>query len=92
MLKLEEWMDIRTLHNEGHSISLGLILRRLRRRSSAVKQDTPLLAAGGTSFKEIARQMGRSRNTVRQILGETGPASFSKPERDSCLDNFKPIL
>ena len=38
MLKLEEWMDIRTLHREGHSI------------------------------KEIARQTGRSRNTVRRVL------------------------
>lgn len=62
MLKLEEWMDIRTLHREGHSI------------------------------KEIARQTGRSRNTVRRILRETGPTGFSKPERDSCLDNFKPYL
>ncbi|HEY6352020.1 MAG TPA: helix-turn-helix domain-containing protein, partial [Candidatus Angelobacter sp.] len=35
MLKLEEWMDIRMLRKEGHSI------------------------------KAIARQIGRSRNTVR---------------------------
>lgn len=62
MLRLEEWMDIRMFHKEGHSI------------------------------KEIARQTGRSRNTVRRILRETGPAGFKKPERDSCLDNFKAYL
>jgi transposase len=62
VLEPEEWMDIRMLHKEGHSI------------------------------KEIARQTGRSRNTVRRILRETGPTGFSKPERNSCLDNFKPYL
>ena len=62
MLRLEEWMDIRTLHREGHSI------------------------------KEIARQTGRSRNTVRRVLREAGPSAFHKPERSSCLDNFKVYL
>jgi len=62
VLRLEEWMDIRMLHKEGHSI------------------------------KEIARQTGRSRNTVRRVLREAGPAGFKKPERDSCLDNFKAYL
>lgn len=62
MLKLEDWMDIRTLHREGHSI------------------------------KQIARQTGRSRNTVRRVLREAGPRGFQTPERDSCLDNFKPYL
>ncbi len=62
MLRLEEWMDIKTLHREGHSI------------------------------KEIARQTGRSRNTVRRVLREAAPAGFSKTERDSCLDEFKLYL
>jgi len=60
VLRLEEWMDIRTLHREGHSI------------------------------KEIARQTGRSRNTVRRVLREAGPTEFHKPERSSCVDSFKP--
>lgn len=62
MLRLEEWMDIKTLHREGHSI------------------------------KEIARQTGHSRNTVRRVLREAAPAGFSKTERDSCLDEFKLYL
>ena len=62
MLRLEEWMDVRTLHREGHSI------------------------------KEIARQTGRSRNTVRRVLREAGPTGFNKPERSSCLDSFRPYL
>src|SRR5205823_10432707 len=59
LLKLEEWMDIRTLRKEGHSI------------------------------KAIARQTGRSRNTVRRVLREARPTAFKKPQRHSCLDAFK---
>jgi transposase-like protein len=62
VLRLEEWMDIRSLHKEGHSI------------------------------KEIARQTGRSRNTIRRVLREARPRGFQKPERHSCLDPFKPYL
>jgi transposase len=62
VLRLEEWMDIRVLYKEGHSI------------------------------KQIARQTGHSRNTVRRVLREAGPTGFQKPERDSCLDRFKPYL
>jgi transposase len=62
LLKLEEWMDIRTLRKEGHSI------------------------------KAIARQTGRSRNTVRRVLREAGPATFNKPQRHSRLDAFKSYL
>jgi transposase/transposase InsO family protein len=46
----------------------------------------------GYSIKEIARQTGRSRNTVRRVLREAGPTGFKKPERSSCLDTFKPYL
>ena len=62
MLRLEKWMDIKSLHKEGHSI------------------------------KAIARQTGRSRNTVRRVLREPTPASFQKPERHSLLDPFKTYL
>jgi len=62
LLKLEEWMDIRTLRKEGHSI------------------------------KAIARQTGRSRNTVRRVLREPGPTSFNQPQRPSRLDAFKSYL
>ena len=55
MLRLEEWMDIKSLHKEGHSI------------------------------KAIARQTGRSRNTVRRVLRESVPAAFHQPERHSQL-------
>jgi len=53
LLRLEEWMDIKSLHKESHSI------------------------------KAIARQTGRSRNTVRRVLREFAPATFHKPERHS---------
>jgi len=44
------------------------------------------------SIKEIARQTGCSRNSIRRVLRETGPAGFKKPERDSCVDSFKTYL
>lgn len=43
----------------------------------------------GHSIKEITRQTGRSRNTIRRVLRHTAPAPFNKPERASCLDEFK---
>jgi transposase len=54
--------------------------------------DIRTLHKEGHSIKEIARQTGRSRNTVRRVLREAGPAGFKKPERHSCLDGFKPYL
>ena len=54
--------------------------------------DIRTLHREGHSIKEIARQTGRSRNTVRRVLREAGPTGFNKPERSSCLDNFKPYL
>jgi transposase len=59
MLKLEEWMDIRALRKEGHSI------------------------------KQIVRMTGYSRNTVRRVLRDAGPAPYRRPERASQLDPFK---
>ena len=54
--------------------------------------DIRTLHREGHSIKEIARQTGRSRNTVRRVLREAGPSAFHKPERSSCLDNFKVYL
>lgn len=54
--------------------------------------DIRMLHKEGHSIKEIARQTGRSRNTVRRVLREAVPAGFKKPERDSCLDSFKAYL
>lgn len=54
--------------------------------------DIRVLHKEGHSIKEIARQTGRSRNTVRRVLRETVPAGFKKLERDSCLDSFKVYL
>jgi transposase len=54
--------------------------------------DIRTLHREGHSIKEIARQTGHSRNTVRRVLREAGPRGFKKPERHSCLDTFKPYL
>ncbi len=54
--------------------------------------DIRTLHREGHSIKEIARQTGRSRNTIRRVLREAGPSGFRKPERSSCLDSFKPYL
>jgi transposase len=54
--------------------------------------DIKVLYKEGHSIREIARQTGYSRNTVRRVLREAGPKAFQKPERSSCLDGFKPYL
>jgi transposase len=54
--------------------------------------DIRTLHREGHSIKEIARQTGRSRNTIRRVLREAGPKVFHKPVRSSCLDSFKPYL
>lgn len=62
MLGVEEWMDMKLLQKQGHSI------------------------------REIARQTGRSRNTVRQALREARPLEFKTPKRVSVLDDYKPYV
>jgi transposase len=54
--------------------------------------DIRTLRKEGYSIKAIARQTGRSRNTVRRVLRESGPTAFHKPERHSRLDAFKSYL
>lgn len=54
--------------------------------------DIRTLHKEGHSIKEISRQTGRSRNTVRRVLRQAGPEKFKKPQRPSCLDSFKPYL
>lgn len=54
--------------------------------------DIRTLHKEGHSIKEIARQTGHSRNTVRRVLREARPKPFQKPDRTSCLDDFKPYL
>lgn len=54
--------------------------------------DIKLLHKEGHSIKEIARQTGHSRNTVRQIIRAKEPRPFQAPERTSCLNDFKPYL
>lgn len=51
--------------------------------------DIRMLRKEGHSIKAIARQIGRSRNTVRRVLRDAGPTAFKKPQRHSCLDAFK---
>lgn len=54
--------------------------------------DIKSLHKEGHSIKAIARQTGRSRNTVRRVLREPGPSAFRKPQRRSRLDAFKTYL
>lgn len=54
--------------------------------------DIRMLRKEGHSIKAIARQTGRSRNTVRRVLRQAGPTSFNKPQRHSCLDSFQSYL
>jgi transposase len=46
----------------------------------------------GLSQRQIARETGRSRNTVAKLLGQTTPKEFARPARKSCLDAYKPYL
>ena len=51
--------------------------------------DIRSLRKEGYSIKAIARQTGRSRNTVRRVLRQAGPMPYKKPERHSQLDPYK---
>lgn len=51
--------------------------------------DIRVLHKEGHSIKAIARQTGRSRNTVRRVLRQGVPKAFAKPQRASRLDAFK---
>ncbi len=44
---------------------------------------------GGVPIKELARQTGLARNTVRSALRSSEPPTFKCPERSSKLDRFK---
>ncbi|MCU0226665.1 MAG: helix-turn-helix domain-containing protein [Bryobacterales bacterium] len=50
------------------------------------------LHQAGPSMKQIARQSGYSRNTVRRVVRASAPAAFQTPERASCLDPHKAYL
>ena len=54
--------------------------------------DIRMLHRVGHSIKEIGRQTGRNRKTVRRVLREAGPTGFNKPDRSSCLDSLKAYL
>jgi len=54
--------------------------------------DIKSLHKEGHSIKAIARQTGRSRNTVRRVLRQSAPTTFQKPQRHSRLDAFKDYL
>jgi len=54
--------------------------------------DIKSLHKEGHSIKAIARQTGRSRNTVRRVLRAPGPTDFHQPQRHSRLDTFKTYL
>ncbi|MBR8661840.1 MULTISPECIES: helix-turn-helix domain-containing protein, partial [Bacillales] len=51
------------------------------------------MRAEGKSIREIARQTGHSRNTVRRYLrGQFTPEKGTRKSRGSKLDPFKPFL
>lgn len=54
--------------------------------------DIKSLHKEGHSIKAIARQSGRSRNTVRRVLRQPSPTAYKKPQRHSRLDAFKAYL
>ena len=54
--------------------------------------DILLLHKQGHSIREIARQSGHSRNTVRRAVREGAPRPFRTPSRPSKLDPFKGYL
>lgn len=52
-----------------------------------------VLARRGVGIREIARQLGCSRNTVRRYLSEAGAGRYTpRPSRESKLDPFKPYV
>jgi transposase len=54
--------------------------------------DILLLHKQGLSIRQIARETGHSRNSVRRILREGAPRAFRTPVRHSKLDPFKTYL
>jgi transposase len=62
MLNPDQFMDLKLLHQQGHSI------------------------------RQIAKQTGLSRNTVRKALRAKAPPVFKTPQRSSKLDPFKDYL
>lgn len=51
--------------------------------------DIQALHKQGKSIRAIARETGRSRNTVRKVLEERAPKAFEQPERKSGLEPYK---
>jgi transposase len=54
--------------------------------------DILLLHKQGQTIRQIARQTGYSRNTVRRVLRGGAPRSFRTPARSSKLDPFRDYL
>lgn len=54
--------------------------------------DINFLHKQGLSIREIARQSGYSRNTVRKMLREQSPPQFKKVERDKAVEPYADYL
>jgi transposase len=54
-----------------------------------VGRDPPDAVRGGLSIKEIARRMGRDRNTIRRALRSEEPPRYRRAERPSKLGPFR---
>jgi transposase len=51
--------------------------------------DIKLLQKEGLSIRQIAKQTGLARNTIRRVLRQSKPQPFQSPARTSKLDDFK---
>ena len=48
--------------------------------------------AEGLPIKEIARQLGLARNTVRMALRSDRPPQYQRPARGSVVDPYEPAI
>jgi transposase len=72
--------------------SRGLRLTQAGMLSRDQTMDILLLHKQGHSIRQIARQSGHSRNTVRRAVRDGAPRAFRTPVRPSKLDPFKDYL
>jgi transposase len=76
---IEPWPDLRPGRKEVLDVEDWAEIRRLHR-------------AEGLSIKEIVRQLGVARNTVRAVLRSDGPPVFDRKPRPSAIDAHEPVI
>jgi transposase len=75
----EPWPDLRLGRKDVLNVEDWAEIRRLHR-------------AEGLSIKEIARQLGVARNTVRSALRSDEPPSYQRTRRGSAVDRHEPAI